>query len=165
MVFTVTTAGKSTQTFAINLYIDPLPDWAVGTFDGATYAGDSVEASGLVQAFTVAANGKISGKLLRDDGTWTLSADSFARVEGLDDLEDLEHLEKLAFHATVIGKNGKLLETNEVTVAASGVTGTTLSEAAVTWTAYQNLWKRADTKADMPVIKKARDQEGHQGRS
>ena len=39
-------------------------------------------------------------------------------------------------------------------VAASGVTGTTLSEAAVTWTAYQNLWKRADTKAEQPVIKK-----------
>ena len=144
VVFTVTTAGKSTQTFAINLYIDPLPDWAVGTFDGATYAGDSVEASGLVQAFTVAVNGKISGKLLRADGTWTLAADSFASYDAEND----------AYLATVIGKNGKLLETNEVTVAASGVTGTTLSEAAVTWTAYQNLWKRADTKADMPVIKK-----------
>jgi len=144
VVFTVTTAGKSTQTFAINLYIAPLPAWAVGTFDGATYAGDSVEASGLVQAFTVAVNGKISGKLLRADGTWTLAADSFASYDAEND----------AYLATVIGKNGKLLETNEVTVAASGVTGTTLSEAAVTWTAYQNLWKRADTKADMPVIKK-----------
>ena len=144
VLFTVTTAGKSTQTFAINLYIDPLPDWAVGTFDGATYAGDSVEASGLVQAFTVAVNGKISGKLLRDDGTWTLSADSFASYDATNDV----------YLATVIGKNGKLLETNEVKVAASGVTGTTLSEAAVTWTAYQNLWKRADTKAEQPVIKK-----------
>ena len=144
VVFTVTTAGKSTQTFAINLYIDPLPAWAVGTFDGATYAGDSVEASGLVQAFTVAVNGKISGKLLRDDGTWTLSADSFASYDATNDV----------YLATVIGKNGKLLETNEVKVAASGVTGTTLSEAAVTWTAYQNLWKRADTKAEQPVFKK-----------
>ena len=141
---TVTTAGKSTQAFAIDLYIDPLPAWAVGTFDGATYAGDSVEASGLVQAFTVAVNGKISGKLLRDDGTWTLSADSFASYDATNDV----------YLATVIGKNGKLLETNEVKVAASGVTGTTLSEAAVTWTAYQNLWKRADTKAEQPVFKK-----------
>ncbi len=97
-----------------------------------------------MQAFTVAVNGKISGKLLRADGTWTLAADSFASYDAEND----------AYLATVIGKNGKLLETNEVTVAASGVTGTTLSEAAVTWTAYQNLWKRADTKADMPVIKK-----------
>ena len=54
----------------------------------------------------------------------------------------------------MIGKNGKLLETNEVTVAASGVTGLTVSAPSLSWTAYQNLWKRADTKADMPVIKK-----------
>ena len=154
VVFTVTTAGKSTQTFAINLYIDPLPDWAVGTFDGATYAGDSVEASGLVQAFTVAVNGKISGKLLRADGTWTLAADSFASYDAEND----------AYLATVIGKNGKLLETNEVTVAAGTrdacpyrcgvVSGRTAAEPSIFWTAYQNLWKRADTKAEQPVIKK-----------
>jgi len=77
----------------------------------------------------------------------------------------------------VIGKNGKLLETNEVTVAATemrrvednapyqvgvvngrdvrspSATGET-PVVPVDWTAWQNLWKRADTKADMPVIKK-----------
>ena len=34
---------------------------------------------------------------------------------------------------------------------ASGVMAT---EPPRAWSAYQNLWKRADTKADMPVIKK-----------
>ena len=164
---TVTTAGKSSITYLVKLTVDPLPAWAVGTFDGATFAGDSVEASGIVQAFTVAANGKISGKLLRDDGTWTLAADSFASYDAENDV----------YLATVIGKNGKLLETNEVTVAATemrrvednapyqvgvvngrdvrspSATGET-PVVPVDWTAWQNLWKRADTKADMPVIKK-----------
>ncbi len=165
VVFTVMTAGKSTQTFAINLYIDPLPAWAVGTFDGAVRSYPSglaatspvsgEEPCGTV-SLAVDAKGKISGKMLRDDGTWTLSAGEFSRVERVERVDGSpeSEAESLVFHATVIGKNGKLLETNEVKVAASGVTGTTLSEAAVTWTAYQNLWKRADTKAEQPVIKK-----------
>ena len=179
VVFTVTTAGKSSQTFAINLYIDPLPDWAVGTFDGAVRSYPSGLAatspvSGEVPcgtvSLTVDAKGKISGKLLRADGTWTLSAGEFSRVERVEDVED-----GVVFHATVIGKNGKLLETNEVTVAAGTrdacpyrcgvVTGgpSSISAAAgteagpPTWTAYQNLWKRADTKAAQPVFKASFD--------
>ena len=174
VVFTVTTAGKSTQTFAINLYIDPLPDWAVGTFDGATYVGDSADASGLVQAFTVAANGKISGKLLRDDGTWTLAASAFDSVRRVADNAPYQGGatdEAIAFVATVVGKSGKLLETNEVTVSATQVelpggyglrgvaNGNSLPSSlfplptSLSWKACQNLWKRADTKEAMPVFK------------
>ena len=53
----------------------------------------------------------------------------------------------------VIGKAGKEAITNEVTVAESGVAARPES-APYQWTAWQNLWKRGDTKADMPVIKK-----------
>ena len=152
VVFTVTTAGKSTQTFAINLYIDPLPVWAVGTFDGAADDG------GIVQAFTVASNGKISGKILEGGRTWALAAASFSRVEHVED--------GVVFRAIVIGKANKETFTNEVTVTAeNGVgiaTGGPQSSAAAAaeeslapeWTAYQNLWKRADTKSEQPVIKK-----------
>ena len=166
VVFTATTAGKSTQTFALNLYIDPLPAWAVGTFDGVvgngelgTGNGGSAEATADERgtaALTIAANGKISGKLLRDDGTWALSAGEFSRVEHVERVDGSPESEagSPVFFATVVGKSGKLLETNDVTVAASGVSGRTASEPSISWTAFQNLWKRADTKTDMPVIKK-----------
>ena len=42
---TVMTAGKSSATYEIDLTVNPLPAWAVGTFDGAVYAGDSVRLS------------------------------------------------------------------------------------------------------------------------
>ena len=165
VVFTVTTAGKSTQAFAVNLYVDPLPAWSVGTFDGEVGNGES----GTV-TLTVAASGKISGKTLEGGKTWTLSATSFdeeRRIEGNAPYED-----DLAFLATVIGKAGREVVTNEVTVSAMEMrrvednapyqVGVVSGEAPVgrddpiaplSWTAYQNLWKRADTKADMPVFK------------
>ena len=149
--FTVTTAGKSSKDFTVNLVVLPLPAWAAGTFDGAAYApgGDPVE--GVVQALTIDAKGKIGGKILKNGETWTLSANSFESVDGLDDPENL------AFCATVIGKNGKLLETNSVTVSATGVEGVTFALSASSWSAYQNLWKRADTKGEQPVFKASFD--------
>ena len=138
---TVTTAGKSSITYLVKLTVDPLPAWVVGTFDG------EVEGGGIVQAFTIATSGKISGKILEGGKTWTLSAANFSRVEESD-----------VFYATVIGKAGKEIVTNEVTVAAlDGVgvaSGWTASEPSLSWTAWQNLWKRADTKASQPVFKK-----------
>ena len=153
---TVTTAGKSSATYEIDLTVDPLPAWAVGTFDGETYADGGVDASGLVQAFTVAANGKISGKILKGGNTWTLSAGEFSRVEHVED--------GVVFHATVIAKAGKEVDTYVIEVSAdaasaryrgvvSGWLAFTLTSHPA-WTVYQNLWKRSDTKADMPVIKK-----------
>ena len=43
-----------------------------------------------------------------------------------------------------------------MTVAATNGVGVAVAgdNRPPEWTAYQNLWKRADTKADMPVIKK-----------
>ena len=84
---------------------------------------------------TVDAKGKMSGKKIDADGTWTLSAVAYERVEGLevrdldgldnlDNLDDLVNLDNLVFHATVIGKNGKKAITNEVTVAMQEVAGT-----------------------------------------
>ena len=186
VVFTVTTAGKSTQTFAIDLYIDPLPVWAVGTFDGVmgngelgTGNGGSASAEATADergtaTLTIAANGKISGKLLRDDGTWTLAASAFDSVRRVADNAPYQGGatdEAIAFVATVIGKSGKLLETNEVTVSATEVelpggyglrgvaNGSSLPSSlfplptSLSWKAYQNLWKRADTKEEMPVFK------------
>ena len=75
-----------------------------------------------------------------------------------------------AFLASVIGKAGKEIVTNEVTVGASypsglAATSTAPGEEPVAvgvassddWIAYQNLWKRMDTKAAMPLFKKSFD--------
>ncbi len=151
VVFTVTTAGKSTQTFAINLYIDPLPAWAVGTFDGSVSEVD--EPIGIVQAFTIAANGKISGKVLGSGLTWSLAATSFDAAKG-----PKPEVESPVFYATVIGKAGKEIVTNEVAVTSAVVDDIKVGVASSDdWITYQNLWKRADTKTDMPIFKKNLD--------
>ena len=137
---TVTTAGKSSVTYLVKLTVDPLPGWAVGTFDG------EVEGGGIVQAFTVATNGKISGKILKSGSIWALSAASFDMVEGS------------SFIATVIGKSGKEIVTNEVAVASAVVDDVEFGMASsYGWSAWQNLWSRPDTKAEMPVFRKSFD--------
>ena len=141
VVFTVTTAGKASDTFSMDLVVDPLPAWAVGTFDGVLRVGVDEEPFGVVQSFTVDAKGKISGKVIRIDGTWTLSAASFDSYGAPD-----------AYYATVVAKNGKLVETNDVAVSASGVLGCPSSDPDSKWTACQNLWKRTDTNAAQPVF-------------
>ena len=148
--YTVTftaTMGKEKQEATITLHVEALPAWAVGTFDGATDAGAPV-------SLTVAANGKVSAKMTLADGkSLSLAAAAF------DSFDDR------GFHAVAIGKNGKEIVTNEVTVAAmypAGFAATTSANEAIPygvasvggWTVWQNLWKRADTKADMPVVKK-----------
>ena len=121
--------------------MDALPAWAAGNFDGLTWAreDENLTTNGIL-ALTVAANGKISGKVSAKSQTWTLAANSYDGVSG-----DI-------FLATVVGKNGKLLATNAVEVTADE-NGYGVARAD-DWTAYQNLWKRADTKAAMPIFKK-----------
>jgi hypothetical protein len=171
---TVSTAGKSSKIYAFNWTILPLPDWVVGTFNG--HAGrvtlpEGGKGCGMV-TLTVDAKGKISGKLIDADGTWTLSAATYERVERLEqgNLEGLDNLDDLVFHATVIGKNGKKAITNEVTVASEElaaavagqppyrrgvVSGWAASEPPVEWTAWQNLWKTEPWKTDAKPFAKA----------
>ena len=177
---TVTTASKAKVVYEIDVTVDPMPEWAVGTFDGVSGDGrdgarpsqgdadaqESVLPEGLV-TLTVAANGKISGKVIDADGTWTLSAASF----------DSYDAESETYVATVIGKNGKMAFTNEVEVAAEEmrlgedasphwrgvVTGGPQSSAAAAaedgrppeWTAWQNLWKTEPWKTDAKPFAKA----------
>ena len=173
VIFTVTTTGKSTQTFALDLYVDALPAWATGSFDGIWGTGNGER--GTV-SLSIAANGKISGKLLRDDGTWKLAADSFASYASD------------AYLATVVGKNGNIVETYDMMVTAAQSSSTADTTAlhggndamymvgmakahaarptaetgdssvhGIEWTAMQNLWKRTDTKAKMPTFPKSID--------
>ena len=136
---TVTTAGKSTQTYQINVTVDALPAWAVGTFDGG---GDNGQAT-----LTVSAAGKISGKLLSGGLTWALSAASFTDVES-----PLSDVESPSFLATVIGKSGKLAITNALAITAEAfgagdARGVGVLSGDVSVAAYQNLWKVEPWKA------------------
>ena len=163
---TVTTAGKSSATYEIALTVDALPNWAVGDFNGECRM-ENGELCGIVSALTIAANGKISGKILEGGRTWSLSAGQFNHVEHVEQVGGSD-----VFHATVIGKAGKEVVTNEVTVSAtevelpggSGLCGVANGKSlpsslfplpsSLSWTAWQNLWKRADTKASQLVFKK-----------
>ena len=148
--FTVTTAGKSSQTFEVGMLVLPLPSWVVGTFDGALFDGE--EPCGLVSSFTVAANGKISGKLLNGGKSWALSAPSFSSVERpSQDVEDFEFL------ATVVVKSGKESVTNEVSVMADSGFGFTCGVARSDgWAAWQNLWKMEPWKTVAKPFAKAK---------
>ena len=150
---TVTTAGKSSKTYEFDWTILPLPDWAVGTFDGAMY--EEVEGStggiiGLVQGMTVAANGKISGKLVEGAHTWTLSAPAFAAY----------YEASGAFVTAVVGKSGKEAFTNILVVSSmeigDGVRGAAgMVSDGVRVVAFQNLWKTEPWKTTAKPFAKA----------
>ena len=90
LTFTVTTAGKNTRTFTKAVIVKPLPQWAYGTFNGVIghplgaeydYAFDG---RGTV-AMTVAANGKISGKVTVDGTNYTFTASGYADYSYIND--------------------------------------------------------------------------------
>ena len=150
--FTVTTAGKSSQTFMLDIYVEALPAWAVGTFDGI------VEAGGLVQSLMVSAAGKVSGKLLSAGKTWTLSASAFSEVGSRkSEAGSLKsEVESPVFYATVVGKSGKEVTTNVVAFAEEEVGGSVRGVAVSDgWAAWQNLWKAEPWKTEAKAFAKA----------
>ncbi len=183
-VVTVKNVSKSTAMLRVTFKVEALPEWAQGTFNGNVECkmengelGDGGGDSGFIETalpsgmvtLTVDAKGKISGKLIDANGTWTLSATAYERVEGLE-LEGSGSLDDLVFLATVVGKNGKLAITNEVTVASEEVAAAVAgqppyrrgvvsrwaaSEPPVEWTAWQNLWKTEPWKTDAKDFAKA----------
>ena len=147
---TVKNASKSTGQLKLAIEVAALDDWAQGTFNGAAFDGDN-NPTGQVSTLTVGANGKISGKLLRDGLTWTLSAASY---DSYDETGD-------AYVATVIGKSGKLQITNEVTVTSESIVepGGGKDDRGVAdcseWTAWQNPWKAEPWKTEAKPFAKA----------
>ena len=85
--YTVTftaTKGKEKEVATITLTTEALPTWATGSFTGYVRRsrGDAPyhDAYGFA-TMTVAANGKISGKIALEGTNWTFSAASFSRAE------------------------------------------------------------------------------------
>ena len=120
VTFTASKKGEKNQVATITLNVEALPAWAVGTFNGG---GDYGQVS-----LTVAKTGKLSGKYLSDGLTWSLAANSFDSIDESGDV----------YRATLIGKSGKLVMTNDVGVACDAMGGFAES---VDYIAYQNNWK------------------------
>ena len=128
--FKVTTAGKNVRTYPIDLYVMPLPVWAVGTFNG----GGATCAATL----TVSKTGKISGKIQESSNTWSLASSSFAT--GLWDEEEGAH----DLVADLVAKCGKRVLTNQVAFTSGAVAGLATNES---YAAVRNLWTTPEYKA------------------
>ena len=124
---TVTTAGKSSKTYLNNWVVAPLPEWVVGTFDGAVlgymFTRDIFSqfvpyVDGLF-SMTVAANGKISGKYQSGGKSWTFSAASFDYIDGSGAWGTLPL--QPDFLATLIAKSGNEVVTNVIEVSCSSI--------------------------------------------
>ncbi len=86
VTFTASKKGEKNQVATITLETVALPEWAVGTFSGFVecYTGpESGSAFGSI-TMTVAANGKVSGKIALVGTNYTFSAASYAMVDGAD---------------------------------------------------------------------------------
>ena len=145
---TVTTSGKSKREFTVNLAVEPLPTWAVGTFNGFAALEDADGCGTL----TVGANGKVSGKVetLDEKGkkvTTKFDSASFSSFDG----------NGLVANATY--KVGKETRTSVVCVTGadfgaeqtigSAFSGESQPIELVLW---QNPWLRKDLADVMPTV-------------
>lgn len=159
----VKTAAGNTVPYRLAVVVAARPDWAVGTFNGVVL--DGADPVGLVQTLTIAANGKISGKLLKDGKKWTMSSSSLSSMS-------VGSKNTTNFLATVIGKSGKETTTNDISVVAeampAAVGGTSPPFRGVVKTpelsgskafklsCWQNLWKTEPWKTNAKKIAKAK---------
>ncbi len=85
VTFSATKKGEAKQIVTITLTTAALPTWAQGTFSGYVWCADD-DASGQdaygMATMTVAANGKVNGKIALLGTNWTFSAPSYASLDG-----------------------------------------------------------------------------------
>ena len=77
VTFTATKKGEKNRVATITLTTEALPTWATGTFTGDVKYGDDYGSATM----TVAANGKVSGKVSLGGTNWTFSATSYSSME------------------------------------------------------------------------------------
>lgn len=145
---TVKTSGGNKKTYKWEITVVARPAYTEGVFNGfVDSAADAGVPAGLVYNLTVAANGKISGKLLNDGKTYTLSAPSLVLQGG-------------EFMATITGKAGKEEKVwMSVKFASKTKDGYTYGymSAGKSWYAWQTPWKTNDKlKALAKVLAKAK---------
>lgn len=149
--FTVTVTAKKervTTTATVTVVVTALPEWAVGTFNGARISGEA--ADGLL-TLSLGKTGNISGKIQSMGTNWTVSAKSLTAVD----------LEKGVISADVLVKAGKRAWTNRLVIVESatlpgqGVLQGTTEDDGLAWMARLNLWKTSPWKDEAKILAKA----------
>jgi len=118
--------GAVTHKASATFVVAGLPYWAVGTFNGRLDDG-----SGSA-TLTVAATGKISGKVVTGGKTWSFSAVGFEAVD-----ETAEEVETLDIVAE--SKSGSVVQEVSLAVSAASATGSFGDLAPMTL--WRNGWK------------------------
>ncbi|MBR4259817.1 MAG: putative Ig domain-containing protein, partial [Kiritimatiellae bacterium] len=141
VTFTASKKGEKNQVATITLNVEALPAWAVGTFDGVIMDGESTDEMSVdpvngqdacspcgIVSLAVAANGKISWRLMMDGETWKVSGVAFETICEWRIPYNNGHVGGEAglwrpgdtgrsFGATVVAKYGKSVATNYVEVS------------------------------------------------
>ena len=132
---TVTTASKTTVNYTVAMTVDPVQEWAFGSFEGG-------RATDGLATLTVSSAGKISGKVLDGNLTWTLAAGCF------DDYDEAKGL----YTATLTAKSGTATLTDRLAIsrgAAGGVAaigGQSDAEILYQYDWKSEPWKSISTK-------------------
>ncbi len=148
VTFTASKRGEQNQVATITLRVEALPAWAQGTFTGYV-AGDGGDCGSATM--TVAANGKVSGKIALGGTNWTFSATSYTAVEC-----PQSDASTTNFVVEAAAKAGKVERAIELAVSAcdGGPAGTALVNGAATGgfvdgsaslAAWRNMWKDKST--------------------
>ena len=151
--FTVTTAGKSSQTYQIDTVVNALPTWAQGTFEGSVKckveSEESEELCGTV-SLAVSSAGKISGKALGEGLTYTLAAPYYSGFELTEGVSNFLADVTASWSYKVGTKTIKTNEVVQMSVQDNGIGGVAMGGArpvapegadAPSWTAWQYNWK------------------------
>ena len=144
VAFTATKQGEEMQTAAITLRVNALPEWATGTFAGNVAWNEGRDEEFGAASMTVAANGKISGKILRMGAKWSFTASNYAAMG----------CEGSLFIVDAVAKSGKFTMPVSLEVCGAVSPDGILENAAVSGTAgdceamlWRNIWKDKSTAA------------------
>ncbi len=154
--FTVTftaTRGKEKEIATITLTTEVLPTWATGTFTGSVKCKmenvklEEVESFGSA-TMTVAANGKVSGKITIGGTNWTFSAASYAAVRRAGVIAPYQNGGEECFIVEAEAKAGKATMPVVLEVAAcdGGGTGGALGDRALPNAVAEGTFGEGDVK-------------------
>ena len=130
----LTTNAKKTWTLKQKLVVEPLPLWAVGTFDGGS------DAPANQVKLTVSSVGKVSGKMNFANASWTLSGTKIAKLDR----------ESRTATVSLSAKKGTATKAVTVVIGEDALGGyATSTTPGFIFEARQNLWKKDATWSEL----------------
>ena len=128
---TVTTAGKTTVNYTVATTVEPMQEWAFGSFEGGK------DADGFA-TLTVSSAGKISGKAQDIDLALTISANNFDSYDKVADV----------YTATITTKIGNRTQSDTLAISRGNAGGVVvIGNADSGDTLFQHNWKAEPWKS------------------